>query len=163
MTGLRAALFASLAVNVLLVGVVGGAALSEWRGERTRTETAVARAPNMRAILGALPPERAAAVRARVIETWQDAREDRQRMRQARMAALRTAAADPYDAAATQRAFGEMRAADAVVTARFHDVIAQTLGEMTVEERRDVLRRLATRRQALRGALAEDDEASPAP
>ena len=42
MSGLRTALFVSLAVNLLLVGVVGGAALSNYRQDRATAQKAVA-------------------------------------------------------------------------------------------------------------------------
>ena len=43
MKGLRTALFISIAANILLVGVIGGAVVSNARHERLATQNAVAR------------------------------------------------------------------------------------------------------------------------
>lgn len=142
----RIALFVSLAVNVLLVGMVGGAAIADLRNQRVRAEAAVSRAPNMRAVLGALPPERAQEVRAKVIASWRDAREERRAARQARVAVMQAVGAETYDAEAVRRAFADLRAADTAVAARFQDVIVDSLATMTVQERRAVLRQLVQRR-----------------
>ncbi len=166
MSGLRIALFVSLAVNLLLLGVFGGAALSEWRGQRERGEAAVARSPNMRAVLGALPPERAAAIRERVIETWRDARAERRGAREARMALLRVVSAETYDIATARAAFAQMRVADAAVAERFHEVVADAMASMTVEERRQLLRQLAQRRaegRPMRPLAPMNDPVEPAP
>jgi uncharacterized membrane protein len=143
---MRWALFISLAVNLLLVGAIVGVALGEMRHEKQRASAAVARAPNMRAILDALPPERAAEVQGKVAEAWRAAKEERKGSRQAREAVAGVVAAETYDRAAAGAAFARMRAADARVTERFHDVVADAMTSMTVEERRALLRQLATRR-----------------
>ncbi len=142
----RTALFVSLAVNLLLVGAIAGAGLSELRHQRERATQAVARAPNMRAVMESLSPERAAEVRRKVFEGWRDARAQRQAARQARLDLVRIAGADTYDVAAAKAAFARMRAADASVAAHFHGVVAEAMASLTLEERRSLLRQLTARR-----------------
>lgn len=154
----RTALFVSLAVNLLLVGAMVGVGLSELRHQRERASLAVARAPNIRALMQSLPPERATEVRQKVIGAWRDARTQRRAARQARLDLVRIAGAETYDVAAAKAAFARMRAADASVAGRFQDVVADAMVSLTLEERRDLLRRLAARRadQGRRGLQAPD-------
>jgi uncharacterized membrane protein len=164
MSGVRTALFASLAINLLLVGVVGGAAISNLRHDRIAAEKAVARAPNMRALMDSLPPERAQTIRSDVVKTWREAREERRAARAARIELYRIAGAEPYDAAAVKAAFARMRAADGEVTRQFHEVVADSMAKLTSEERREMLRTLARqrlnrdRRPRFEGPLPEDQK-----
>jgi uncharacterized membrane protein len=153
---MRWALFISLAVNLLLIGAAVGVGLGEWRLQKERATAAVARAPNMGAVLQALPPERASEVRGKVADAWRGAKDERGEARAAREEIARIVAADTYDRAAAGAAFARMRAADARVAARFHDVVADAMASMTAEERRALLRQLLTRRsQRAHGAGGE--------
>jgi len=160
MSGLRTALLVSLAANLLLVGVVGGAALSNYRRESASAQEAVARAPNMRALMDALPPERAQSIRSDVVNTWRDAREQRRAARLARIELYRLVGAEPYDVAAVKAAFARMRAADGEVAHRFQDVVADSMAKLTPGERREVLRTLA-RQRAGRDLRPLIDDANP--
>jgi uncharacterized membrane protein len=161
----RLALLISLAVNVLLVGVVGGATLADLRNQRDRGEAAIGRAPNMRTLLSALPPERAQEVRARVVDAWRDAREQRRAARQARVAVAQAVGAETYDAVAVRRAFAQMRAADGALAEHFQGVVVDAMATMTVQERRALLRDLI--RQRVQGrqfpAAVAPDAAPDAP
>jgi uncharacterized membrane protein len=168
MKGLRTALFVSLAVNLLLVGVIGGAALSNARHERAAAHKAVERAPNMRAILSVLPAERQRDVRIALVRAWRESRDERVAARQARAEAFRAAAADSYDSAAVKAAFARQRAADQALAAKFHDAVIDAIAGFTAEERRAVLRELARRRigaQLRQQSLQQqgDEPAEPAP
>ena len=166
MTANRWALFLSLALNVLLIGVIAGGAIADMRHQKARATEAVARAPNMRALMESLPPARAAEVRSRVVETWRSAQAERQAARQARVEVARIAGAEPYDEAAARAAFAKMRQADAAVASRFHDVVADSMASMTVAERRAMLRQLAQRRmeqRGLRGRRFGPPQPDPAP
>ena len=164
MKGLRTALFVSIAANILLVGVIGGAAISNARHERVAAQAAVARAPNVRAVLEAVPAERRKLVRDRIVAAWREGRPARLEARRARIAAFETASAESYDAAAVKAAFARSREADAKVAAQLQDMIADALTELSVEERQAVIRQLAQRRAAagLRRSPREDADA-PAP
>ena len=151
MTASRWALFLSVALNVLLIGVIAGGAIAGMRHQTARATEALARAPNMRALMESLPPARAAEVRGRVVETWRSAQSERRAARQARVDVARIAGAEPYDETAAKAAFAKMRQADAAVASRFHDVVANSMASMTVAERRAMLRRLAQRRMEQRG------------
>lgn len=161
MKGLRTALFVSVAANILLVGVIGGAALSNSRHERVATQNAIARAPNVRAILEAVPAERRAEIRGKVIAAWRDGRAVRQEARRARVEVYEIANAESYDAAAVKAGFARVRAADAKVAEQLQNVIADAMTSLTPEERRAVLQRLAQRRAAMGGRrqLVTPDEA----
>lgn len=158
-------LFVSLAVNLLLVGLIVGANLGEVRQQRDRAAMAVGRMPNMRVVLDALPPERADDVRTKVVDTWRQAKEERRGARQARIELMKTVGAQTYDANAVRAGFARVRDADARVAARFHDVVTDAMQEMTPAERREMLRRLAQRRADIRRLRpgAEAEELGPAP
>lgn len=149
MKGLRLALFVSVAANLLLLGVIGGAALSNARQEKVATESAVARAPNVRAVLEALPPERRRVVRDAVITAVREGRPARIEARRLRREAHEIASRDPYDPAAVKAAFARARDADAVVVAQVQDTLAEAMSSLSAEERRAVLERLAQRRGAI--------------
>lgn len=146
MSGLKTALFVSLAANLLLAGVIGGAALSNARHQRASAEQAVARAPNLRAVMEAVPAERRREVRARVIEIWRKGRAARVEAREARAEVYRLANADAYDPAAVKAAFARVRAADGKVAEHLQDGVVDALSTLRVEERRAVLREIAKRR-----------------
>jgi uncharacterized membrane protein len=161
MKGLRTALFVSVAANILLVGVIGGAVISNARHERVATQNAVARAPNVRAVLEAVPAERRAEIRGKVIAAWRAGRPARQEARRAREEVYETANAETYDAAAVKAAFARVRAADAKVAEQLQGTIADAMAGLTVEERRAALQRLVQRRAAAgaRGRMLAPDEA----
>jgi len=151
MKGLRTALFVSVAANILLVGVIGGAAISNARHERVATQNAVARAPNVRAVLQSVPAERRKAVRDRIVAAWREGRPARQEARRARIAVFESANRESYDPSRVKAAFARLREADAKVAAQFQDVLADSLSELSVEERRAALRELAQQRGAIAG------------
>jgi uncharacterized membrane protein len=153
---MRWALLISLAVNLLLVGAAVGWGIGEWRREKAQATAAVERAPNMRAVLDALPPERAAAMREEVADAWRAARKDRTEAGAARAEVARVVVAETYDRAAVGAAFARLRAADASVAARFHDAVADSMAGMTVEERRAMLGQLMARRADTARASAAD-------
>lgn len=146
MNGLKTALFVSVAANLLLAGVIGGAAISNARHERVAATQAIARAPNLRAVLEAVPAERRQQIRAKVIATWREGRAARIAAREARAEVYQLANGDTYDAAAVKAAFARVREADAKVAAQLQDAVVDALKDLSVEERRAVLRELAKRR-----------------
>lgn len=161
MNGLKTALFVSIAANLLLAGVIGGAALSTARHERAAATQAVVRAPNLRAVLEAVPAERRQQVRAKVIAAWREGRPARSAAREARAEVYRLANEDVYDPAAVKAAFARVREADAKVAAQVQETVADALAGLSVEERRAVLREMA-RRRALGGRrLMAPDRAPP--
>ena len=162
MSGVKTALFISIAANLLLAGVIGGAVISNARHERAAATQAVARAPNLRAVLEAVPAERRQQVRAKVVATWREGRPARIAAREARAEVYRLANEEAYDPAAVKAAFERVRAADAKVAEQLQNTIADALADLSVAERRAVLRELATRR-ALGGRRLMAPEQGPGP
>ena len=66
----------------------------------------------------------------------------RTRAREARRNLGRRCAADDYDAAEVQAGFAELREAESAMKANMHDLLAESLGELSTEQRRLVLRDL---------------------
>lgn len=160
----RTLLFASLAINVLLIGAAGGAWLSGARVEREPTsEAVVERLPGPRAFLRALPPETRAIMRQELAQSWRDSRETRQAAIQARRDAFAAVAQEPYDAARVRTAFERLRAADQAAIAVFHDDVIEAFGELTPEQRREALEALRNAAPAAQGRLMPAEEgAAPA-
>lgn len=143
----RTLLFISLALNLLIIGAVAGAAGAGIRLERQVNRGAfVERMPGPRAFLRALPPETRAIMRRELADSWSQSREARQAAIEARRQAFAAAAAEPYDAAGVRTAFERLRAADQAAIAVFHDNVADAFGRLTPDQRReaiDALRRAA--------------------
>lgn len=142
---MRWALLISLAVNLLLIGAAVGVGLGEARHRKERSVAAVSSTPTMRAVLAALPPERAAQVQAKVADAWRAAREEREQARDANLEVARLIGAETYDRAAVSAALSRMRAANSRVAGRFHEVVAEAMANMTAAERRTLLQALAAR------------------
>ena len=161
----RTLLFVSLALNVLLIGAAGGAWLSGARVEREPSDAAVVeRLPGPRAFLRALPPETRAVMRDELADSWRESRETRQAAVQARRDAFAAVAEEPYDAARVRAAFERLRAADQAAIAVFHDKVIEVLGEVTPEQRREVLEALRNAAPASRqnGIAPVEEGAAPA-
>ncbi|MEZ5957946.1 MAG: periplasmic heavy metal sensor [Hyphomonadaceae bacterium] len=160
----RTLLFVSLALNLLVVGAVGGAFLSGARLEREgSTGAVVERLPGPRAFLRALPEETRLLMRQKLAESWQASREARQAAIQARRDAFAAVAQEPYDAARVRAAFERLRAADQAAIAVFQDDIVDAFGELTPEQRREALGALRDAAPATRTGLSPvDDAAAPA-
>lgn len=161
----RTLLFVSLALNVLLIGAAGGAWLSGARVEREPSNAAVVeRLPGPRAFLRALPPETRAVMRDELADSWRESRETRQAAVQARRDAFAAVAEEPYDAARVRAAFERLRAADQAAIAVFHDKVIEVLGEVTPEQRREVLEALRNAAPASRqnGIGPVEEGAAPA-
>lgn len=166
MSGVKTALFVSIAANLLLAGVIGGAVISNARHERAAAMQAIARAPNLRAVLEAAPPAQRQKIRAKVIATWREGRQARIAAREARAEVYRLASSDAYDPAAVKAAFVRVREADAKVAGQLQDAVADALVDLSVEERRAVLQEMAKRRglggRRLMAPQIEPPQAEPA-
>ena len=100
----RTLLFVSVALNLLVVGVVAGAWGAGVRVQREVGDAVVARMPGPRAFLQALPPETREIMRTELADSWTESRELRRAALQARRDAFTEAAAEPYDAARVRTA-----------------------------------------------------------
>ncbi|MGQ0532532.1 MAG: periplasmic heavy metal sensor [Caulobacteraceae bacterium] len=158
----RTLLFISLALNLLFIGAVAGAAGAGVRIEREASRAAVVeRMPGPRAFLRALPPETRAIMRRELADSWDGSREARRTALQARRDAFAAAATEPYDAARVRAAFERLRAADQAAIAVFHDNVVEAFGELSPEQRREALDALRNAAPASRQrTLAPDEEAA---
>lgn len=147
LSALTIALIASLVANALLIGLVAGAHL----GKPKPSERGPGRAnPDFilaRSIQAVVPDAEREEIRAAFRQAFRESRDyiDAKRDAQAR---LRTAMlATPFDKAAVDQAFADIRAADAVLNERFQASLADQLSSLSAEER-----------EALGARLKEMDE-----
>lgn len=140
---LRTTLFASLAVNLLLIGGGVGAYLAGVRLEKPMAQAPPAQPPGQRAFMAALPPEVRGDVREEMVRTWSDQRPARERARDTRQRTLDVLRTEPYDAAAMRQAFADARAADGSVLQAYQDSVADAFARMTPAQRRAVADALA--------------------
>lgn len=156
----RTLLFVSLALNLLIIGAVAGAAGAGVRLQREASRAAVVeRMPGPRAFLRALPPETRVIMRRELADSWDESREARRAAIQARRDAFAAAATEPYDAARVRAAFERLRAADQAAIAAFHDNVVEAFGDLSPEQRREALEALRNAAPAVRqGALGPADD-----
>ena len=160
----RAALLASVALNLLLVGGAIGAYGAGARLERRAPPQATPAPsdeppPGPRVVLGALPPDVRAQLREDMARGAGETRALRQSAVEARQDAFDVAAEEPYDAAKMKQAFQRMRDADQAVVGVFHDRVAESFATMTPEQRRAALDGL--RRGAIMHHMREHPEGAP--
>ncbi|MCX7359785.1 MAG: periplasmic heavy metal sensor [Alphaproteobacteria bacterium] len=147
----RTLLFASVALNLLVIGGVAGAWSAGVRLEREGDDRAtVSRLPGPGAFLGALPPELRDSMREELTATWSGSREVRQAAVQARRDAFEAAAQEPYDAVRVRAAFERLRAADQAAIGVFQNSVIDGLAELTPEQRRETLQALRSAAPAMR-------------
>lgn len=142
----RTLLVVSAALNLLAVGAVIGALGAGVRLHRTPPHAEALRfSPG--GFVAALPPEARQRMRGELAEGWRESRELRRTAIEARREAYSAAEQEPYDAERVRAALERMRTADGAAIGAFHDRFAETLGQLTPEERRAVLRVLREGRE----------------
>jgi uncharacterized membrane protein len=155
-------MFLSLAVNLLLVGLIIGAVAAGARLRRDAPGGAFSRA-DFAQIMETLPEESRRVVRRAVVRGWFQSRDNRNEAGRLRREAFEIAAAEPYDAERVRAAFARMREADAATTGVYHDRIADALGELTPDQRRAALEAIRQAARARRTpSLAPDAAPTPA-
>ena len=148
--GMKALLFVSLAVNLLIVGAVAGGLFAGLHLARGGPAAALGeRIPGPRAFMAALPGEVRAQLRDDLIQGGTETREARAAARQARVAVFEAMGAEPYDSERVRQAFAHQREADTAVAAAFHDRVAGSFARLTPEQRHAAL-------DALRNAQAQN-------
>jgi uncharacterized membrane protein len=131
------ALIASLAFNLFFIGLIGATA---WRWH-DRREMAMGFA-GAGWMMPMLPDELRGQLRERMQQRRLDLRERWLEVRQARLAVVRTLAAEPYDRAAADRAFAELRQRIGRVQEVMHGAIAEAAADLTPEQRKALVDRL---------------------
>lgn len=128
-------LFASLAINLLVLGMIGGAMLSpegpRQRGDGERSLRGVIGEPFVRALPSG---ERQALVRD-AMENRDRVRESRESLRQRFDAFLAALRADPFDPAEVTRLMGEQRQAAVRRQELGEELLLRRLEAMSAEER----------------------------
>jgi uncharacterized membrane protein len=155
----RATMFVSLAVNLLLIGLIVGALAA---GARLRREGpgALSRA-EFAQIVQAMPAESRRVVRRAVVQGWFQSRGDRLEAGRLRREAFEAASSEPYDVERVRAAFARMREADAATVGVYHDRIAEALATLTPEQRRAALLAIRDASRARRSAAVQPGEADP--
>ncbi len=155
----RVLLVASVALNLLVMGALAGAWISGVRVARDANDTvAVSRLTGPRTFLRALPPETRVIMREKLGDSWIETRAARQAAAQARREAFEAAAQEPYDGARVRSAFERSRAADQAIVGVFQNDVIEAFGNLTPQQRREVLTALRAAAPARReGPIAPAD------
>ncbi len=131
-------LIVSLAVNALLVGLILGAI-----GGRGDAPTHSSRGPAeirfARDLVQNARPRDRRAIRRSLRDAWRDAAPLRSDVRSARARLQTEIAADPYDVAAVEAAFAELRAAEDALRASIHQVVAAELQRVPADRRMEAM------------------------
>jgi len=155
-------LFASAALNVLLIGVIIGAAAGGVR-LASREAPAIERLTAGAAAFRALPEDKRAALRADLRRTFRETRALRAASAEAREAVFDAAIAEPYDAARMRAALERWRIANAAAQAAWQDAVAEAVGDLSPEERRAVVGAFARGRVGPLLQRRDEDDRDAAP
>jgi uncharacterized membrane protein len=141
----RWALLLSLAINVALIAVLAWQH-APWRerGGYGR-HAAIPHLLDVRALRGALTPERESILRPVLEAHRENIRGRLGDLFRARRALRETIAAEPFDAAALEAAFAQLRAADAATASEAHAMLVEVLAAATPEERKKMAELMAKR------------------
>jgi uncharacterized membrane protein len=160
----RTIAIAALALNLVLIGAGVGAFSAGVRLTPPGGGGGGGPGGQMsRVMIESLPEARRQELRREIGRSLRDAQGLRRAARDARVAAYKTAMAEPYNPVAVRAAFAQMRAADARVMARFDDAIVDALGKLTPEERRTAMMELAARAHKGRGGHERRGDRPPPP
>ena len=150
---LKIGLLASLALNLLLVGILAGGAWVHRRFDGTGTATVQA----ARYVRG-LPDERRQAIRGAMRDEIEKMRALRRDVRAAREAARQLLVADPFDKAAYAGAQQALLEKELLLRRQGTHMLVETVGMFTPEERQGLARAEARREQRWRRHRARDEE-----
>ena len=141
-------LIISLIANALLVGfVLGGGLGAKQGGERADRGPNVGQEMGLaRSIERSLPKAEREEVRQAFRKAFSETRPQRRAIVRARRELVRLIRSEPYDQAAIDDAFSELREAEGESKARLHLELSKQLSNLSVEDRRAILRELSERR-----------------
>jgi uncharacterized membrane protein len=154
-------LIASILINILLIGSLGGYFLGGGDSE--------GRAGNTHGHHAELMPEKATdadkkAVRAVMRGAFESTAVERAASREARQKLAAAIDSDPYDVTAIRAALAEMRMTEAAVQEAIHESLASNMSDLTRRQRQGVVQALKGGRRG-RGKKRRDegDDKPPAP
>ena len=136
--GIKIALAVSLALNLLVAGLVGGAIL----GRPAPGEAPAIRTLGLGPFALALPREARDEVRDRIEADMADLRRNRAEIGRSLMAVRRALLSDPFDREAASRALAGSRDAAIALQAQGHGALLDTLEGMSPGERAVVAERM---------------------
>jgi uncharacterized membrane protein len=146
--GIKIALAVSLALNLLVAGLVGGAIL----GRPAPGEAPAIRTLGLGPFALALPREARDEVRDRIEADMAEVRHNRAEIGRSLMAVRSALLSEPFDRDAADRALGQSREAAIALQAQGHGALLDTLESMSAAERTVVAERMMrTLRRIARG------------
>jgi uncharacterized membrane protein len=148
------ALFASLALNLLVIGSLAGAI---WRF-RTPPAGAGAIIPNLLGYASTLPLERRKELWEKTREERNHVRPFRRQVRAAREETVRALVTVPFDPAAYRAAQERQAETESRARAAVHDLYVKMAESLTAEERHEFPRWREHRRPPVRNLLDEPDQ-----
>ncbi|MEO1919533.1 MAG: periplasmic heavy metal sensor [Paracoccaceae bacterium] len=135
---IKIALILSLAINLGVVGILGGAALRAPEARRNNVE-----APEGVAMLArAMPQSHQRELRENLRTQRDELRSDRQELKNLRGRFITSLRAEPFDINAVRDVFASQRTVLDQLTASGHDSVIDQIEKMTPQERALYIRRL---------------------
>ncbi|MEQ1696640.1 MAG: periplasmic heavy metal sensor [Hyphomicrobiaceae bacterium] len=125
-------LIASLALNLLIMGIAGGAVVTHRFGRHHEFHLGD---PGLRGFMRSLPKERRDALRANGEQARQTWKPLRQAVQQARADVNAAMTASPFDAARVEKSLNDLIAAEANARRAGSAVLISAVSQMTPEER----------------------------
>lgn len=125
-------LIASLALNLLIIGLIGGGMISHRLGRQYDLNLGE---PGLRGFMHSLPKDRREALRASGEQARVALKPLRQAVRQARAEVDAAMTAIPFDPARVERSFNDLIAAETSVRRAGSSVLISAISQMTPEER----------------------------
>jgi uncharacterized membrane protein len=149
------ALFASLALNLIVAGATAGFV---WRHGSGASDTAARNLPpNLLGYATTLPPARQEEINARTQEQRQHVRPLRRQLREAREEVVQVLVAEPFDKGRFEAAQARLLIADQKARDAVHLLFAALAAQMTPEERRGFVE-WRQKRRPMRNPLDEPEK-----
>lgn len=152
---LSIALFASLALNLFLIGAVAGGLVVGQRVRGDDRPPAGRGPPPLWRAADVLPPEQARAYREALRDQGRAAREEMHAVRAARLAAWRALGDEPFDAKAAKARLAGIRAEEAAARGRIEDGVVDFADRLSPADRAALARGLSAHRGGPRGERRE--------
>lgn len=138
------ALVVSLAINLLVLGLVAGVGWKRWHDEG-REERGHPFSRGVERLIDRMPPERRRAAQA-IFERYKaDVRPLWREVGEARRRTIEAMEAEPFDPVRVQKSMEALRRAQAEAGDKFSAIMLELMPQLTAEERRELLRNFRRR------------------
>ena len=131
----KAALLASLAVNIFLIGLVGGEMLGKFRYQKFGGDPAASNAFGPRQLRGVLSAERRKELKPIFMSRREQWREQRKQLRAARLSLADALEQQPFDPGLVEDAMREMRDRSDAVKGTMQGAMLEMAAILTDDER----------------------------